>query len=602
LFLAYVMDFVFSLQPQVNWRFMLGILFVPAVMYVGLGLVVLPESPRWLVSKGRMNEAKKVLQKIRGRDDVDGEMSLLVEGLGVGAETHIEEWLLKPSEKLAKEDDEDSVIEEGQIKLFGPDDSTWVATPIVDEFGHSIANTLSRSAMAESRLSQFLDPVVTMMGSVQNSFHDMGFMSHDDDENRWDEENQEPGLETSLLSGAPISRNNSRGAGYTRSDSQSKNRSNMSRQNSRSRSRRQSRSGFSGRHSRSYSKNIVQDGQLSEFSGSVGVGGGWQLAWRWDEGAKDGEEAGFKRVFVRGDGGDMSQYNSTMSLPGVQPQEDLESFQAQVIVAQSSLFSKELLEEHPVGPAMMHPAETATRVPPVQNLWDAGVKRALFVGVILQILQQFSGINAVLYFTPQILMQSGAGDILSEFGLDPESSSILASGVTCFLMLPCIFLAMKLMDVSGRRGLLLTTLPALTVSLVALVIVNLFKATGLIPALISFICVTVFICSFVAGFGPIPNILCSEIFPTRVRGTCIGICAGAMWSSNVCITYAFPILNQHFGLQGVFGFFAIVTFIAWIFVFQYVPETKGQPLEIICEIFALAARSAGKRDRDDDDY
>lgn len=62
--------------------------------------------------------------------------------------------------------------------------------------------------------------------------------------------------------------------------------------------------------------------------------------------------------------------------------------QAQVIVAQSSLFSKELLEEHPVGPAMMHPAETATRVPPVQNLWDAGVKRALFVGVILQILQQ----------------------------------------------------------------------------------------------------------------------------------------------------------------------------------------------------------------------
>jgi MFS family permease len=72
LFLAYVMDFVLSLQPTVNWRFMLGILFVPALFYVILGLTVLPESPRWLVSKGRMNEAKKVLQSIRGQDDVDG--------------------------------------------------------------------------------------------------------------------------------------------------------------------------------------------------------------------------------------------------------------------------------------------------------------------------------------------------------------------------------------------------------------------------------------------------------------------------------------------------------------------------------------------------
>ena len=72
LFLAYVMDFVLSLQPDVNWRFMLGFLFIPAAFYVILGLSVLPESPRWLVSKGRMNEAKKVLQNIRGQDEVDG--------------------------------------------------------------------------------------------------------------------------------------------------------------------------------------------------------------------------------------------------------------------------------------------------------------------------------------------------------------------------------------------------------------------------------------------------------------------------------------------------------------------------------------------------
>jgi hypothetical protein len=73
-----------------------------------------------------------------------------------------------------------------------------------------------------------------------------------------------------------------------------------------------------------------------------------------------------------------------------------------------------------------------------------------------------------------------------------------------------------------------------------------------------------------------------------------------MWSSNVIMTYSFPILNQNFGLQGVFGFFAVVTFVAWIFVFIYVPETKGQPLEVICEIFAMAARK--EQGTPDDDY
>lgn len=72
LFLAYVMDLVLSLQPTVNWRFMLGFLFIPAFFYIVLAITVLPESPRWLVSKGRMHDAKKVLQKIRGQDDVDG--------------------------------------------------------------------------------------------------------------------------------------------------------------------------------------------------------------------------------------------------------------------------------------------------------------------------------------------------------------------------------------------------------------------------------------------------------------------------------------------------------------------------------------------------
>lgn len=64
---------------------------------------------------------------------------------------------------------------------------------------------------------------------------------------------------------------------------------------------------------------------------------------------------------------------------------------------------------------------------------------------------QFSGINGVLYYTPQILEHAGVEVLLSDLGISSESASFLISAFTTFLMLPCIGVAMKLMDVAGRR-------------------------------------------------------------------------------------------------------------------------------------------------------
>lgn len=64
---------------------------------------------------------------------------------------------------------------------------------------------------------------------------------------------------------------------------------------------------------------------------------------------------------------------------------------------------------------------------------------------------QFSGINGVLYYTPQILEQAGVGVLLSNIGIGSASSSLLISAITTLLMLPCIAVAMRLMDLSGRR-------------------------------------------------------------------------------------------------------------------------------------------------------
>lgn len=70
---------------------------------------------------------------------------------------------------------------------------------------------------------------------------------------------------------------------------------------------------------------------------------------------------------------------------------------------------------------------------------------------LLLMFVQFSGINGVLYYTPQILEQAGVSVLLSNLGLGTESASFLISAFTTLLMLPCIGVAMRLMDISGRR-------------------------------------------------------------------------------------------------------------------------------------------------------
>lgn len=72
MFLAYCLVFGMSLQESPSWRLMLGVLSIPSIAYFVLAAFFLPESPRWLVSKGRMDEARQVLQRLRGREDVSG--------------------------------------------------------------------------------------------------------------------------------------------------------------------------------------------------------------------------------------------------------------------------------------------------------------------------------------------------------------------------------------------------------------------------------------------------------------------------------------------------------------------------------------------------
>lgn len=588
MFLSYCVVFGMSLMESPSWRLMLGVLSVPSLVYFVLMMFFLPESPRWLVSKGQMHKAKKVLQKLCGREDVSGEMALLVEGLAVGGEASLEEYIIGPANDQM--DDQDISNEKDQIKLYGTEQGlSWVARPIS---GQSAVGLVSQHGSMASQNKSLIDPLVTLFGSVHEKLPEGGSMrsmlfphfgsmfsvgGNQPRNEEWDVESAaRDGEEYQSDAGAGDSDDNLQSPLISRQDT-SLDRDLVPPARG---------SAFSMRHG-----SLVQG--AGEAAGSMGIGSGWQLAWKWsDKEGPDGKKEGeFKRIYLHPEAVPGSRRGSMISLPGGEVMHG-EFTQAAALVSQPALYPKELLEQHPIGPAMVHPAETAMKGPSWKDLFEPGVKHALVVGVGIQILQQFSGINGVLYYTPQILEQAGVGVLLSNMGLSSASASLLISALTTLLMLPSIAVAMRLMDIAGRRSLLLGTIPILIVSLIILVLGSVISMGSVVHAVISTVSVVLYFCFFVMGFGPVPNILCAEIFPTRVRGLCIAICALTFWMGDIVVTYSLPVMLKSVGLAGVFGVYAVVCLISWGFVFVKVPETKGMPLEVITEFFSVGAKQA----------
>ncbi|RWR92919.1 monosaccharide-sensing protein 2 [Cinnamomum micranthum f. kanehirae] len=598
MFLSYCMVFGMSLMSSPSWRLMLAVLSIPSVLYFFLTVFFLPESPRWLVSKGRMLEAKKVLQRLRGREDVSGEMALLVEGLGVGIDTSIEEYIIGPADELG--DDQDPTAEKEKIMLYGPEEGlSWVARPVT---GQSVLGVMSRQGSMESQTVPLMDPMVTLFGSVHEKLPEMGSMrsqlfpnfgsmfSMADQQNKneqWDEESQQREGEDYASDGAGgDSDDNLQSPLLSRQTTSLEGKDMVAPPNVSHGSVLSMR-----RHS------SLMQGNAGEAVSSMGIGGGWQLAWKWteQEGEDGKKEGGFKRIYLHQESGLKSRRGSLVSLPGGDVPVEGEFIQAAALVSQPALYSKEVMEQHPIGPAMVHPSEAAAKGPRWKDIFQPGVKHALFVGIGIQILQQFAGINGVLYYTPQILEQAGVEVLLANLGISSDSASLLISAVTTLLMLPCIALGMRLMDVTGRRQLLLSTIPILVVTLIVLVISSLVSMNSVVKAALSTVSVVVYFCCFVSAFGPIPNILCSEIFPTSVRGVCIAICALTFWIGDIIVTYTLPVMLTSIGLAGIFGIYAAVCVIAFVFVFLKVPETKGMPLEVITEFFAVGAKQAANK-------
>ena len=195
------------------------------------------------------------------------------------------------------------------------------------------------------------------------------------------------------------------------------------------------------------------------------------------------------------------------------------------------------------------------------------------VGIGIMFAQICTGINTIIYYAPTIFKIAG---------FDSNLNAIYATtgiGIVNFLM---TIIAIFFTDRLGRKPLLYFGLTGVMLSLLALGCAFQFEAV--LGANLKWVAVgslVAYIVCFAFSLGPIGWILVSEVFPLKIRGLAMSICTVSNFAFNFFVVGSFPILINRLGGAITFWGFAAVSFLCILFVFFFVPETKGISLEQI---------------------
>ncbi|WP_194777905.1 sugar porter family MFS transporter [Pararhodonellum marinum] len=204
----------------------------------------------------------------------------------------------------------------------------------------------------------------------------------------------------------------------------------------------------------------------------------------------------------------------------------------------------------------------------IGELFKPGLRLALWVGVFLALFSQITGINAIIYFAPEIFKSVG-------FATESAFQQTMAIGLVNMVF---TFVALWLIDKSGRKKLLLWGVGGMAVCLLGVGLCFYFDITQG-PWLLIFI--LGFMACFSSSLGPIPWVIISEIFPTKSRGVAMSFCTVVLWLGVVLITQLTPMLLNSIGGAFTFWLFMFNAMLLWLFTWRFIPETKGKTLEEI---------------------
>ena len=195
------------------------------------------------------------------------------------------------------------------------------------------------------------------------------------------------------------------------------------------------------------------------------------------------------------------------------------------------------------------------------------------VGIGIMFAQICTGINTIIYYAPTIFKTAG---------FDSNLTAIYATtgiGVVNFVM---TIVAVFFTDRLGRKPLLYFGLTGVMLSLFALG--TSFAFAGALGSSLKWVAVgslVTYIICFAMSLGPIGWILVSEVFPLKIRGIAMSICTVSNFAFNFFVVGSFPVLLHRIGGAWTFWLFGIVSILCIIFVYFFVPETKGISLEQI---------------------
>jgi len=206
-----------------------------------------------------------------------------------------------------------------------------------------------------------------------------------------------------------------------------------------------------------------------------------------------------------------------------------------------------------------------------QASWRAllhpSLRLVMTVGIVIGILQQVSGINAVFFYAPMIFEKSGIG----------TNAAFMQAALVGLVNLVFTVVAMAAIDRFGRRPLLVFGLSGIAACM--LLLAWGFSAGDDANPRLILVAILGFVASFAVSLGPVMWVLFSELFPNRVRGVAISFVGLVNSGTAFLVILVFPWQLQSLGSATTFLLYALFALAGLAFVLRVLPETKGRSLE-----------------------
>lgn len=216
-------------------------------------------------------------------------------------------------------------------------------------------------------------------------------------------------------------------------------------------------------------------------------------------------------------------------------------------------------------------------------MFGAGV---IAIGVMLSVFQQFVGINVVLYYAPEVFKTLGAS----------TDVALLQTIIVGVINLSFTVLAIMTVDKFGRKPLQIIGALGMALGMFSLGTAFYTQAPGIV-ALLSML---FYVAAFAMSWGPVCWVLLAEIFPNAIRGKALAIAVAAQWLANYFVSWTFPMMDKNSWLVAHFhnGFsywiYGVMGVLAALFMWKFVPETKGKTLEELEELWTPAEEKTPK--------